>query len=414
MFKKLGYTLIGSIATLALLASGVAFASTLQGFQGGTGFSTSTSGSDGLCLKQASSSPFLTWSIGTCGTGGSSTTIYPGNGITLSPNPINTTGTVSINTSTILALFSNGTGIFYNASTGLITNVGVTTFNGATGSIIGVNSVNGSSGTVSFTYVASVASSSEIIASTGTGSGITFSLKNPSSTFLKVANNLSDLNATATARTNIGYTGLSPVGISSTGTISCTTCLTANQLITLSLTGDATGTATGTTSISVTSTVLKLQGVAVTSSAPTTGDVLQYNGTLWTHNPTSTVLAGYMTSTPPQFASGSLAFNIYDATTTAPYRYAKWPASASITIAKVECNEYAAATTTIQLYKTVTLGTTTLSSTIVASIACGIGGTSTTSFTTSTLAAGEWLIANVSSTAGTPSWTYVGVLGKVN
>jgi len=40
-----------------------------------------------------------------------------------------------------------------------------------------------------------------------------------SSTWLKVANNLSDLNSTSSARTNIGYSGISPISISSTGTI---------------------------------------------------------------------------------------------------------------------------------------------------------------------------------------------------
>jgi hypothetical protein len=115
-----------------------------------------------------------------------------------------------------------------------------------------------------------------------------------------------------------------------------------------------------------------------------------------------------------QFASSSFSYNFYDPTSTAPYRFARWPASKTITIAQVSCTEYAAATTTVELFKNSTLSTTTLGTDVVASIQCGINGTSTTSFTTSTLNAGDFLIANVTSTAGTPSWTTVNVLYKTN
>lgn len=89
MKKKLKYllwTVIGIGFLFALSAHGA----TLQGFQGGTGFATSTSGNDSNCLKQSSSTPFLVWTIGSCGSGGGggTTTI---NGFTSSTFQLNGT-----------------------------------------------------------------------------------------------------------------------------------------------------------------------------------------------------------------------------------------------------------------------------------------------------------------------------------
>lgn len=115
-----------------------------------------------------------------------------------------------------------------------------------------------------------------------------------------------------------------------------------------------------------------------------------------------------------QFASSSVSFNIYDATSTAPYKFAKWQANRAITLSQVSCNEYAAATTTIQIYRVTSNSTTTNNSDLVTSIQCGINGTTTTTFASSSVAVDNFIFANVTSTAGTPTWTTVNVYYSVN
>ena len=68
-----------------------------------------------------------------------------------------------------------------------------------------------------------------------------------------------------------------------------TAFLTANQSITWTGSGDATGTASGATSLTPTLHVVAIQGYAVTSSAPTAGDVLQYSAAGWVHKTTSSL-----------------------------------------------------------------------------------------------------------------------------
>jgi fibronectin-binding autotransporter adhesin len=63
--KNISKILLISILFTSLVA-GVS-ASTLQGFQGGTGIATSTAIKDNNCLVQSSSSPYLTWVVGSCG-----------------------------------------------------------------------------------------------------------------------------------------------------------------------------------------------------------------------------------------------------------------------------------------------------------------------------------------------------------
>ena len=63
------------ISTLIFLGiASIANASTLQGFQGGTGIPTSSIANDNNCLKQVSSTPFLLYAFGSCGTGGGGST----------------------------------------------------------------------------------------------------------------------------------------------------------------------------------------------------------------------------------------------------------------------------------------------------------------------------------------------------
>ncbi len=110
---KLRYKLLIGFILLAipLIAFG---APVLQGVGGGTGISTSTAGNDGLCLVESSSSPFLMWQLGTCGTGsgGSSTVVKGTNGVSVT-NLSNGIQTSSLNTAyaaswSALETFLNG------------------------------------------------------------------------------------------------------------------------------------------------------------------------------------------------------------------------------------------------------------------------------------------------------------------
>ncbi|WP_409477769.1 beta strand repeat-containing protein [Pseudobdellovibrio sp. HCB154] len=88
------------------------------------------------------------------------------------------------------------------------------------------------------------------------------------------ANNLSDLTNIATARTNLGLGGFATVSSLDLGSASATGTLATARLPALS--GDVTSTA-GSNSLTVT----KIQGVAVSATAPTAGQVLEYDGSSW-------------------------------------------------------------------------------------------------------------------------------------
>lgn len=111
-----------------------------------------------------------------------------------------------------------------------------------------------------------------------------------------------------------------------------------------------------------------------------------------------------------QFASSSLSFNIYDATTTSPYSYAKWRTNVTSTLQAISCDEKAAATTTIEVYKvTAGLGSIVNGGTFISSMQCGVGGNTQNASGTNTIAPGDFVIVNVTSTAGTPTWTVVNI-----
>lgn len=171
------------------------------------------------------------------------------------------------------------------------------------------------------------------------------------------------------------------------------------------------------TSISATGTV----------SCVTTSSILSSYSTSTGANPTASIGTTAVNGTSPnymradgapalgsQFASSTITFPFLDPTSTAAYAYLKLAIPKSMKVAKVMCDEFAAATTTIELYKNATLGSTSVGTDVVASLACGIGGTTVTSFTTSTLSAGDFLIAKVTAIAGTPQNTEVYVLPKTN
>ncbi len=108
------------------------------------------------------------------------------------------------------------------------------------------------------------------------------------------------VNATPNAGTITSVTGTAPISVSTVSgaaTVSCPTCNTssANVSTATTLTSGQLVVGTGTTTVGVgnltgdvttsggtATTVGKIQGVAVASTAPTTNQVLQYNGTQWT------------------------------------------------------------------------------------------------------------------------------------
>lgn len=134
----------------------LAHGAVLQGFQGGTGISTSTSGNDNNCLQQSSSNPFLTWKIGSCGSGGSgnvvvsptstvlannfpfylangSSTISPTSTLSISGTQLlqggafNASGTITQNGTAVMlqggniSLLNNNSGFITFASSGIFT-----------------------------------------------------------------------------------------------------------------------------------------------------------------------------------------------------------------------------------------------------------------------------------------------------
>lgn len=74
--NNIGKYLFASIIGLGLFV-GIANAATLQGFQGGTGFATTTAGNVGKAIIVASTSPFLTYDFGTAGSAATTTYLSP-------------------------------------------------------------------------------------------------------------------------------------------------------------------------------------------------------------------------------------------------------------------------------------------------------------------------------------------------
>jgi hypothetical protein len=104
-------------------------------------------------------------------------------------------------------------------------------------------------------------------------------------------------------------------------------------------------------------------------------------------------------------ASSSITMLFGNATTTAPaYQVFELPASA--TIARVDCSEYASATTTFTgWYATSSANNTpALGTSIFSSFTCGKAVNSTTSITT-TVPGGDYYFVVTTSTAGTPTLT---------
>lgn len=145
----------------------------------------------------------------------------------------------------------------------------------------------------------------------------------------------------------------------------------------------------------------------------TPGSTLTVNGTISISNPQGLAgpylgVSGSDLTVSSTLASSSVSFDIYNATTTAPYNFSKVFTANAKKITSVACSEYAAATTTIELFYTTSV-TATTGTTVLSSITCGQAGASATSFTNATVPAGDYLMADVTATAGTPTWTTVNV-----
>jgi hypothetical protein len=163
-------------------------------------------------------------------------------------------------------------------------------------------------------------------------------------------------------------------------------------------------------------TILVVKYLLEQTSTPLTvnGNTVQYNGVGLSTSTPSSLAGNYLSpsgttlNVAPTLASSSMSFEFFNATATAP-AFLDYQTSGAKNITQVNCFEYAAATTTVELYYNTTLASSGIQQVILSSIACGINGTSVTSFTTSTLPAGAFLFANVNSTAGTPQLTTVNV-----
>lgn len=229
--------------------------------------------------------------------------------------------------------------------------------------------------------------------------------------YLTSANNLSDLISTSTARTNIGFTAGTGIDISSLGAISnigVTSLMSATGSISFATSGPLisnitrSGTTITVTSIA-TSSILSGYSTSTGANPTATADTTAVNGSANTFMRSDASPALHT-----KFASSTLVVNIYDATSTAPYKFTAIPTEIVRNIRSIQCWDYAG-TSTLNIYRAASYSTTTNQAQIVTSTTCGVNGTATTSFGTSTLPAGTALIINVTSTAGTPTLTSVSI-----
>lgn len=154
-FKK--FITLVLVGTLFVFSTSSVFAVVLQGNGGGTGISTSTSGQNGDCLVQVSSTPFLTYQIEACPITGSSTVLTGVSPIVVSAlvgNNQTATCPTCLTTSTGLTVanfatssisqFNNDSHYVTSTGSGTVgpsTSTYVAVFN-ASGTIIGYSSFN--------------------------------------------------------------------------------------------------------------------------------------------------------------------------------------------------------------------------------------------------------------------------------
>jgi hypothetical protein len=226
---------------------------------------------------------------------------------------------------------------------------------------------------------------------------------------LLAANNLSDLTNTSTARTNLG--------LGSIATHPTTDYLASSTPYVSTVNGGS-----GAITISSSSLGVVYNPLWITTST--------YNGNFGTaaSHPATDFLASSTNLAPSStiygasyglgtsgsnlvvsstFASSSVSFGFPNATTTAPYSLQKLYTNGAKNIASVSCDEYASATSTMELYYNLTNASSGIQQVVLSSIACGVNGTSTATFTTSTIPAGAYLFALVTGVSGTPTQTTI-------
>lgn len=265
----------------------------LQGYQGGTGLGpTSTATSTGLYLQITSTTPFLTWGLGSGGTGGgaATTTINGAQCPTFTLSIVATTSQSSITTSSCNIFFNE---LKYTSGTDInVAANGVINFVNTPGFIsAAILTINGNS----------------TAAQTLTGG-----------TGISVASAGGNTTTTNTGVTSLTGSGCVTNGGNSTGTLTLgVTCISANQSITVTATGDVTSTGSGATSITLPSHVVAIQGFSVSSTAPTNGQVLQYVSSTATYVPTTPTSGGTVagSDTQVQYNNGGT----FGATTTLTY-----------------------------------------------------------------------------------------------
>jgi hypothetical protein len=212
-------------------------------------------------------------------TGTATGTVYllqAGHGISLSPASITSSGTIAVNTSTVIADVV-ASGEFLPSSTTY-----VATVNGESGAVtIGIpatTTVNGTQATV-FHLI-------------GDGTTVTSTVNGATTTFSVVTTG----NWAGTwqgVNSSTFYKASNPSGY-----------ISGNQTITFVAEGDATGTATGTTMISDTMTVTGLEGKALPALATGT---LKYSGGAWTFDGNTYLPSGInVTTTGPLGGGGPL------------------------------------------------------------------------------------------------------------
>lgn len=177
--KLLAKIALATVASFLLIGSAVALGATLQGFQGGTGFASTTAGNLGAYLRVTSTSPFLTYDFASSTSGSATTTITAGGGTATGPslNLATTTQsgkfTIVCGVSTCTLTIPPGTDYLSSSTTY------VASFNGNTGAVTGVGSVATTSpivadkatGTVTFSCPSCNTSS---LTGSGTANRLTF------------------------------------------------------------------------------------------------------------------------------------------------------------------------------------------------------------------------------------------------